>query len=80
MDTPVHYDFHIQPVDFILANGIDFCEGNVIKYVCRWQDKNGVDDLKKARHYLDILIEHAEKEERDYDNDNVIPYDPQKRK
>lgn len=47
----------IQPVEYIMANGIGFMEGNVIKYVSRWKDKNGVEDLKKARHYLDLLIE-----------------------
>ena len=62
MRTPVHYDFKIQPVDFILANGISFCEGNVIKYICRWQLKNGRDDLLKARHYIDILIANLDKD------------------
>lgn len=47
----------IQPVEFIHRNGIGFIAGNVIKYVVRYQSKNGVEDLKKARHYLDILIE-----------------------
>jgi hypothetical protein len=46
-----------QPWDYIIANGIGYMEGNVIKYVSRWQDKGGVDDLRKARHYLDKLIE-----------------------
>lgn len=50
----------IQPIDYILANELDFCEGNVIKYVTRWRYKNGVQDLRKARHYIDFLIEHAE--------------------
>ena len=47
----------IQPVEFIHANSIPYFEGNVIKYVCRWRAKNGVDDLKKAKHYLELLIE-----------------------
>jgi hypothetical protein len=47
----------IQPVEYVHANGIGYFEGNVIKYVSRWRDKNGIDDLKKARHYLDLLIE-----------------------
>lgn len=55
----------IQPWDYIVANNIGYLEGNVIKYVSRWKDKAGVGDLKKARHYLDKLIElqganHAE--------------------
>ena len=50
----------IQPIQFILANGLGFCEGNVVKYVTRWKDKGGLADLKKARHYLDFLIEQEE--------------------
>ena len=53
-----HYkDMKIQPVQFIHANGIGFIEGAVIKYLCRWRVKNGVQDLLKARHFLDLLIE-----------------------
>ena len=52
-----HYDrMKIQPITFIVDNDIPFIEGNIIKYVCRWRDKGGVEDLKKAKHYLDILI------------------------
>ena len=47
----------IQPWDYIVANNIGYLEGNVIKYVSRWRDKGGVDDLKKAQHYLTKLIE-----------------------
>lgn len=47
----------IQPWDYIAANGLGYFEGNVVKYVTRWRDKAGVDDLRKARHYLDKLIE-----------------------
>ena len=47
----------IQPVQYIHANGIGFLEGNVIKYTTRWRDKGGLSDLRKARHYLDMLIE-----------------------
>ena len=53
----------IQPVEYILANKIPFIEGAVIKYVSRWQAKNGVQDLKKARHFLDILIERTERDQ-----------------
>lgn len=51
----------IQPVEFIHQNGIPFIEGCVIKYVSRWRNKNGVEDLRKARHFLDLLIEMEEK-------------------
>lgn len=62
MGTPPHYDFAIEPVDFIMRNGIPFCEGNVIKYICRWKLKNGRDDLIKARHYIDILIAELDRD------------------
>ena len=52
-----HYkDMPIQPVEFIHANNIPYLEGNVIKYVSRHRSKNGVEDLRKARHYIDLLI------------------------
>jgi hypothetical protein len=47
----------IQPWDYVAANGLGFFEGNVVKYVTRWRDKGGVEDLRKARHYIDKLIE-----------------------
>lgn len=56
-----HYrSMKIQPVEFVLANGIGFIEGCVIKYVSRWKSKGGVADLRKARHFLDMLIEHVD--------------------
>ncbi len=50
----------IQPWDYISANGLGFFDGNVVKYVTRFRDKNGIADLRKARHYLDKLIEVEE--------------------
>jgi hypothetical protein len=47
----------IQPFEYIHANGLGFAEGCVVKYVSRWRNKNGLEDLKKARHFLDLLIE-----------------------
>lgn len=53
-----HYkDKAIQPVQYIHANKIGYFEGNVIKYVTRWRDKNGLADLEKAKHYIELLIE-----------------------
>lgn len=53
-----HYKAHaIQPWDAIIAWDLGFLAGNVVKYVVRYRQKNGVEDLKKARHYLDKLIE-----------------------
>lgn len=51
----------IQPVEFIYSNDIGFLEGNAIKYLFRWKAKNGVEDLKKAKHYIEMLIELQEK-------------------
>lgn len=57
-----HYkDKAIQPWDYIISNNLGYLEGNVVKYVSRWKDKNGVEDLKKAQHYLQKLIETASK-------------------
>lgn len=47
----------IQPLQYIVANNLDFNQGNVIKYVTRYKDKNGAEDLKKAMHYLRFLLE-----------------------
>lgn len=47
----------LQPIDFIMANSLGFCVGNCIKYLCRYKYKNGKEDLLKARHYIDLLIE-----------------------
>jgi hypothetical protein len=53
-----HYkDYEIQPVEFIHKNKIGFLPGNVIKYVCRHHAKNGKEDLLKAMHYLQLLME-----------------------
>lgn len=53
-----HYkDLKIQPIEYIHANGLDFFEGNVVKYISRHRYKNGKKDLEKAKHYIDLLIE-----------------------
>jgi len=58
-EVPEHYKSEISPLDFMKANGIakDFCKGNIIKYVFRYEKKNGLEDLYKARTYLDYLID-----------------------
>lgn len=57
-----HYTQHkIQPVVFIGENRLDFLVGCIIKYVTRYNLKNGVEDLEKARHYLDMLIQREKK-------------------
>lgn len=56
--NPEYYSrWKIQPIDFITQNELDFLRGNIIKYLMRYDVKNGVEDLKKARVYLDKLIE-----------------------
>ena len=53
-----HYkNLAIQPVEFIEKNGLGYCIGNIIKYLCRYKKKNGVQDLKKAKHYIEMLLE-----------------------
>ena len=53
-----HYkQFQIEPLEFLARNRIPFTEGNIVKYVCRHRFKGGLEDLKKAMHYLQVLIE-----------------------
>jgi hypothetical protein len=47
----------IQPVQFSHANGLGFIEGTIVKYITRFREKNGVEDLLKIKHYVDLLIE-----------------------
>lgn len=47
----------IQLVEFCHSNQIPFMEGTAMKYLFRWQKKGGVEDLKKAKHYIDMIIE-----------------------
>jgi hypothetical protein len=47
----------IQPWDYIAANDLDYFQGTIIKYITRWSAKGGVEDLEKARHFLDKYIE-----------------------
>lgn len=49
----------IQPWDYITSNQLGYLEGNIVKYVSRWKDKGGRQDLEKAKHYLDKLLEVA---------------------
>jgi len=64
---PSHYtDLAISPYDYITANEgeFDWCIGNVIKYVSRYKRKNGLEDLKKARWYLEAQIKIEEAKEK----------------
>lgn len=58
---PKHYArFEIEPIRFICQNNLNFFQGNIIKYVLRHDAKNGLEDLKKARRYLDMFIKFVE--------------------
>ena len=69
--NPKHYSrFKIEPVTFIVENKIPYCEANSIKYLCRWRFKHEtvagqIEDLNKAKQYIDILIADVKKECRD---------------
>ena len=59
-----HYSkMKIQPAEFVNKNKMLFAEGNAIKYICRHINKGGKQDLEKAKHYIDMIIE------RDYGDD-----------
>ena len=63
-----HYKkYSIQPVEFIMENNLDYCQANVIKYITRFRDKNGVEDLRKAKHYVEMLIEFELKQLKEKD-------------
>lgn len=69
LDTQVggnHYkNLAIQPVEYIFKNNLGYFEGCVIKYVTRWKDKGGVQDLEKAKHFLELLIDQQEQHAKD---------------
>ena len=58
INSPKHYLAHggIEPFDFIHSNRLGYAVGNVIKYVVRYEEKNGLEDLEKARWFLERLI------------------------
>jgi len=61
-----HYRrFKVQPSEFINKNKLLFAEGNAIKYICRHAHKGGKQDLEKAKHYIDMIIERDYKDEKE---------------
>jgi hypothetical protein len=60
LDTQIgggHYkDLKIQPMEYSMANKLDACQHTIIKYVTRFRNKNGLEDLEKAKHAIDLLI------------------------
>lgn len=67
MDVQVGGDHYkklkIQPMDYSMANGLDACQHTVVRYITRFRDKGGVQDLLKARHVIDMLIEYEQAKE-----------------
>lgn len=62
---PDHYtQWFIEPFTFLMLNQIPFAEGCIIKYVMRWRKKNGIEDLKKAKRFLDMMIEMEENKDK----------------
>lgn len=60
-----HYKGRVhQPWDVIIEWGLGFLDGNAVKYLARWRAKGGIEDLKKARHYIDKLIEVEERNDK----------------
>lgn len=57
-----HYkSMRIQPLEFCVANKLGPCESAIVKYISRWREKGGYEDLRKIKHYVDLLIELDEK-------------------
>jgi len=61
-----HYKHYaIQPVEYCMKNNLNFCQSSVIKYITRYKEKNGVQDLDKAKHFIDLLIHFEQQEAQD---------------
>ena len=58
---PQHYNVGIEPVKYITSHGLGFLEGNIVKYITRYKLKgNPVEDLHKARLYIDLILKQYE--------------------
>ena len=64
VNHPDHYNKGIETIDYIESWNMNFAQGNVVKYVSRYAMKGGLEDLKKAKWYLDRMIEKLTKEEK----------------
>ena len=73
-----HYKgMSIQPMQYSMANGLDACQHTIIKYVTRFREKGGIEDLEKAKHCIDMLI-HFEQQQsisKDFGQQNMWPED-----
>lgn len=61
---PSYYGTGIDVIEFCLRNNLTFMQGNVIKYVTRYKSKNGIEDLEKAKEYIERLIEFEKRSEK----------------
>ena len=62
IERPTHYArWAIEPITFIMANDLPFCVGNVVKYVLRYDAKDGRKDLEKAKRYIDMMLEDMDR-------------------
>ena len=67
-----HYEqFLIQPVEFSHKNCLSFITGNIVKYACRWEVRNQIQDLDKIIHYAEILKTYT-KEEMEQEETNIL--------
>ena len=64
INNPKHYAGEVEPIQLILGQGLGYCEGNIVKYICRWKKKGGVEDLQKAHWYIHRLIEETKDKEK----------------
>ena len=75
-DTQVGGDHYkgmaIQPIEFIHANGLDFFQGNMVKYAVRHKSKNGAEDLRKVIHYAQLALELQYGVKADSDLDDMV--------
>ena len=66
----------IQPVEYIAANNLNFLEGCIVKRITRWRDKNGIEDLQKIKHEVDLLIEMEKKYGTESNSTQAQPQQP----
>ena len=71
-DFNAHYKkCSIEPVEYIHANGLDFNEGSIVKYISRHRNKNGAEDIRKIKDYCDIILELDYGIKRTIEDDNI---------
>jgi hypothetical protein len=64
INNPPHYTaWWIEPINYIIANNLNFCEWNIVKYITRYKLKNWIQDLKKVEFYIKKIIETYEKDD-----------------